>query len=59
MTQRLSAARLERMRTVLGGYVDRGETPGLVALANPTSPVRGVEVSKVGHFFIKVGTTFR
>ncbi len=26
---------------------------------SPTSPVRGVEVSKVGHFSLKVGTTFR
>ncbi len=34
MTQRLSAARLERMHTVLGGYVDRGEMPGLVALVS-------------------------
>ena len=34
MTQRLSAARLERMHTVLGGYVDRGEIPGLVALVS-------------------------
>jgi CubicO group peptidase (beta-lactamase class C family) len=32
MTQRLSAARLERMHTVLGGYIDRGEMPGIVAL---------------------------
>ncbi len=32
MTQRLSRVRLERMHTVLGGYVDRGELPGLVAL---------------------------
>jgi hypothetical protein len=29
------------------------------AESSPTSPVRGVEVSKVGHFFLKVGTTFR
>jgi CubicO group peptidase (beta-lactamase class C family) len=34
MTQRLSAARLERMHTVLGGYIDRGEMPGLVALVS-------------------------
>jgi CubicO group peptidase (beta-lactamase class C family) len=34
MSQRLSAARLERMHTVLGGYVDRGEMPGLVALVS-------------------------
>ena len=31
MTHRFSAARLERMRPVLGGYIDRGEIPGLVA----------------------------
>jgi len=30
----LSAARLERMGCVLGGYVDRGEIPGLVALVS-------------------------
>jgi CubicO group peptidase (beta-lactamase class C family) len=34
MTQRLSAERLERMRDVLGGFVDRGEMPGLVALVS-------------------------
>ena len=34
MTQRLSAARLERMHTVLGGYIDRGEMPGIVALVS-------------------------
>jgi CubicO group peptidase (beta-lactamase class C family) len=34
MTQRLSAARLERMHTVLRGYIDRGEMPGLVALVS-------------------------
>jgi CubicO group peptidase (beta-lactamase class C family) len=34
MIQRLSAARLERMRTVLGGYIDRGEMPRLVALVS-------------------------
>jgi CubicO group peptidase (beta-lactamase class C family) len=34
MTQGLYAARLERMHTVLGGYVDRREIPGLVALVS-------------------------
>jgi CubicO group peptidase (beta-lactamase class C family) len=34
MTQRLSAARLGRMHTALGGYIDRGEIPGLVALVS-------------------------
>src|ERR1700740_1616374 len=34
MNQRLSAARLERMHTVLAGYIDRGEMPGLVALVS-------------------------
>jgi CubicO group peptidase (beta-lactamase class C family) len=34
MTQRLSPVRLERMHTVLGGYVDRGEMPGLVAVVS-------------------------
>jgi len=34
MTQRLSAARLERMHTVLSGYIDRGEMPGIVALVS-------------------------
>ena len=34
MTQRLSAARLERMHTVLGGYIDRGEMLGIVALVS-------------------------
>jgi hypothetical protein len=28
----LSTARLRRVGEVLGGYVDRGEVPGLVAL---------------------------
>jgi CubicO group peptidase (beta-lactamase class C family) len=32
MTLRFSAARLERMRPVLRGYIDRGEIHGLVAL---------------------------
>jgi CubicO group peptidase (beta-lactamase class C family) len=39
MTQRLSTVRLERMHTVLGGYIDRGEMPGLVALVS-----RGADV---------------
>src|SRR3954454_16729879 len=30
----LSAARLDRMHTVLSGYVERGEVPGLVALVS-------------------------
>jgi CubicO group peptidase (beta-lactamase class C family) len=34
MTQRLSAERLERMHAVLGGFVDRHEMPGLVALVS-------------------------
>jgi hypothetical protein len=34
ITQSLSAERLERMHTVLGGYIDRGEMPGLVALVS-------------------------
>jgi CubicO group peptidase (beta-lactamase class C family) len=34
MTQRLSPVRLERMHRVLGGYIDRGEMPGLVALVS-------------------------
>ena len=34
MAQRLSRFRLERMHTVLGGYIDRGEVPGLVALVS-------------------------
>jgi hypothetical protein len=34
MTQGLSAVRLERMHTVLGGYIDRGEMPGLVTLVS-------------------------
>ena len=34
MTQRLSAARLGRMHTVLGGYIGRGEMPGLAALVS-------------------------
>ena len=38
MTQRLSAARLERMHTVLGGYIDRGEMPGIVALVSRGRP---------------------
>ena len=32
MAQRLSSTRLERMRTVMNRYIDRGEMPGLVAL---------------------------
>jgi CubicO group peptidase (beta-lactamase class C family) len=34
MTQRLSTERLERMHAVLGGFVDRHEMPGLVALVS-------------------------
>ena len=34
MAYRLSPARLERMRNVLGGYIKRGEMPGLVALVS-------------------------
>jgi CubicO group peptidase (beta-lactamase class C family) len=34
MVQYLSRTRLARMRTVLGGYIDRGEMPGLVALVS-------------------------
>ena len=34
MSQYLSPVRLERMHTVLGGYIDRGEMPGLVALVS-------------------------
>jgi len=34
MSQYLSPARLERMHTVLGGYIDRSEMPGLVALVS-------------------------
>ena len=34
MTSSLSLVRLERMRTVLGGYIERGEMPGLVALVS-------------------------
>jgi CubicO group peptidase (beta-lactamase class C family) len=32
MTEGLSTKRLERMHSVLSGYIDRGEMPGLVAL---------------------------
>lgn len=34
MPERLPSARLERMRTVMGGYIDRGEMPGLVTLVS-------------------------
>jgi len=34
MVQYLSPKRLARMHTVLGGYIDRGEMPGLVALVS-------------------------
>lgn len=34
MTQSLSLQRLERMHSVLRGYIDRGEVPGLVALVH-------------------------
>jgi hypothetical protein len=34
MTQHLSPMRLERMHKVLGGYIDRGEMPGLLALVS-------------------------
>ncbi len=34
MTGGLSAARLERMRRVMAGYVERGEVPGLITLVN-------------------------
>jgi len=34
MNRLLSPERLERLHTVLGGYVDRGEIPGLVALVS-------------------------
>ena len=40
MTQRFSPVRLERMHTVLAGYVDRGELPGLVALVRRGKEVR-------------------
>jgi hypothetical protein len=44
MTQRLSPVRLERMHTVLGGYIDRGEMPGLVAVVSRGEEVRVVEL---------------
>jgi hypothetical protein len=40
MTQRLSAARLRRMHDVLGGFVDRGEMPGIVALVSRRDDLR-------------------
>jgi hypothetical protein len=41
------------------GKIEEAEKVRFNSLASPTSPVRGVEVSKVGRFFLKVGTTFR
>jgi CubicO group peptidase (beta-lactamase class C family) len=41
MTQGLSAVRLERMHTVLGGYIDRGELRGLVTFVSRGEDVEG------------------
>jgi hypothetical protein len=48
VTQGLSAARLERMHTVLGGYIDRGENAGLVALVSRREAVH-VEALHPSH----------
>src|SRR5215469_8174178 len=39
MSQRIRPERLKQMRTVLGGYVERGELPGLVALVTCSEEV--------------------
>jgi CubicO group peptidase (beta-lactamase class C family) len=61
MIQRFSSTRLEHMRTVLGGYVDRGEMPGLVALVScgESDHVEALGALSFGGAPMKRDTIFR
>ena len=61
MVQYLSPTRLARIHTVLGGYIDRGEMPGLVALVSRGDDlhVKALGAQSFGGTPMKRDTIFR